>query len=66
MSFALEKNNLRKYHGVMLAFRCMRRRCYHGILIIMTMCKLNLLFLVCILCERRKKMKVSNVSVVAI
>ena len=23
MSFALEKNNLRKYHGVMLAFRCM-------------------------------------------
>ena len=31
----------------------------------MTMCELNLLFLVCILCERKKKMKVSNVSVVA-
>lgn len=44
----------------------MCRRCYHGILIIMTMCELNLLFLVCILCERKKKMKVSNVSVVAI
>lgn len=42
------------------------RRCYHGILIIMTMCELNLPFLVCILCERKKKMKISNVSVVAI